>query len=79
MGDLTISRERRRPQGRGRLEITLDLEDYLEGDFEVEGNFKGVRDLKITLDLDLEDKYNLHVESELKGACNLEIALNLEM
>jgi hypothetical protein len=44
-------RERRRPQGRGRLEITLYLEDDLEGNFEVEGDLKGAGNLEITFDL----------------------------
>ncbi len=51
MGELTLSRARRQPQGRGRLEITLDLRDDLEGDFEVEGDLKGAGDLEITLNL----------------------------
>jgi hypothetical protein len=53
VGDLTILRARRQPQGRGQLEITLDLEDYLEGDFEVKGDLKGAGDLEITLDLEI--------------------------
>ncbi len=79
MGDLTISRARRRPQGHGRLEITLGLKDDLKGNSEVKGNFKGVRDLEITLDLDLEDEYDLHVKGDLKGAGNLEITLDLDI
>ncbi len=53
MGDLTILRMRRQPQGSGRLEITLDLEDDLEGNFEVKGDLKGAGDLEITLDLEI--------------------------
>ncbi len=79
MCDLTILRARRQPQGRGRLEIILNLEVDFEGYFEVEGNFKGMRDLEITLHLDLEGEYDLHVEGDLKGGGELDITLDLEI
>ncbi len=53
MGDLTVSRARRQPQGRGQIDITLDLDENLKGDFKVKGNFKGTGDLKITLELEI--------------------------